>query len=164
MTTAEIKTFIGEFLQKLNIVFDGIEVVNDPATKKPRFIVKSKDSKLIIGSRGENLQAINLLIKQAIRKKSTEDEETANFLIDVNNYYGKRIDDVLYQAKITAERVRMFKRDIELLPMNAYERLLVHSYFSDDSVITTESQGEGKFRKIVLKYCASDVLKATTTI
>ena len=161
MTTEEIKTFIGEFLQKLNVVFDGIEVVNDPATKKPRFIVKSKDSKLIIGSRGENLQAINLLIKQAIRKRSAEDEE-ANFLIDVNNYYGKRIDDVLYQAKITAERVRMFKHDIELLPMNAYERLLVHSYFSDDNVITTESQGEGKFRKIVLKYCEPDsMLKAS---
>ena len=33
MTTEEIKTFIGEFLQRLNDVFDGIEVVNDPATK-----------------------------------------------------------------------------------------------------------------------------------
>ncbi|TSC61686.1 MAG: spoIIIJ-associated protein [Parcubacteria group bacterium Gr01-1014_48] len=162
MNTDEIKNLITEFLRKLTLDFDGIEVMDNPATKKPRFVVKTNDSKLLIGNRGANLQALNHIIKQAARKKSGDNETATNFLVDVNNYYGKRIDDVIYQAKITAERVRMFKRDIEMLPMNAYERLLVHSFFSDDKHITTESQGEGKFRKIVLKYCEVDALKAVT--
>lgn len=159
MSTDETKNLIIEFLRKLTIDFDGIDVVDNPATKKPRFIVKTNDSKLLIGNRGANLQAFNHVVKQAARKKSPNDEASADFLVDVNNYYGKRIDEVIYQAKITAERVRMFKRDIEMLPMNAYERLLIHSFFSDDASITTESQGEGKFRKIVLKYCESEPMK-----
>ncbi len=159
MQIDETKNHIAEFLKKLNTDVDGIEVVSNPATKKPRFLIRTKDSKLLIGNRGANLQALNLLIKQMVRKK-TGNEEASNFIIDVNNYYGKRIDEVLYQARITAERVRMFKRDIEMTPMNAYERLLVHSFFSEDTTVATESQGEGKFRKIVLKYRDAEVAQA----
>ena len=159
MNTDETKNLIEEFLKKLNIDFDGIEPVHNSVIKKQRFVVKTKDSKLLIGNRGENLQSLNLIVKQIARKKAPLDESSANFLVDVNNYYGKRIDEVIYQAKITAERVRMFKRDIEMMPMNAYERLLVHSFFSEDVSISTESQGEGKFRKIVLKYYEPNIPK-----
>lgn len=161
MNTEDTKNLILEFLKKLNIDIDRIETVNNPATHKPRFVIKTRDSKLLIGNRGANLYALNFLVKQIARKKVGSEEDPVNFLIDVNNYHGKRIDEVIYQAKITAERVRMFKRDIEMLPMNAYERLLVHTFFSDDSSITTESQGEGKFRKIVLKHCESDTHKVS---
>ncbi len=161
MNTEDTKNLITEFLGKLSIDVDGIEAINNPATQKPRFVIKTKDSKLLIGNRGANLHALNLLVKQIARKKVASEDAAVNFLIDVNNYHGKRIDEVLYQAKITAERVRMFKHDIEMLPMNAYERLLIHSFFSEDTSISTESQGEGKFRKIVLKYCETDAYKAS---
>jgi spoIIIJ-associated protein len=51
-----------------------------------------------------------------------------------------------------AQRARLFKHDVEMSPMNPYERLVVHELFAEDPEIVTESAGEGKFRHIVLKY------------
>ena len=55
-------------------------------------------------------------------------------------------------VRLLAQRARLFKHDVEMGPMSAYERLVVHELFADDPEIKTESQGEGKFRHIVLKH------------
>jgi spoIIIJ-associated protein len=59
---------------------------------------------------------------------------------------------VRQNARPLAQRARLFKHDVEMAPMSAYERLVVHELFSEDPEIKTESAGEGKFRHIVLKY------------
>ena len=51
-----------------------------------------------------------------------------------------------------ASRAKTFKRDIELEPMSSYERMIVHSTLADDTAVRTESDGEGKFRKVIIKY------------
>jgi spoIIIJ-associated protein len=79
-------------------------------------------------------------------------EDATNFLIDVNNYYENQMEKVRANARMLAQRARLFKHDVELPPQSAYERLVVHELFADDPEIGTESAGEGKFRHIVLKY------------
>jgi len=59
---------------------------------------------------------------------------------------------VRQNARMLAQRARLFKHDVELAPQSAYERLVVHELFAEDPEIKTESAGEGKFRHIVLKY------------
>jgi spoIIIJ-associated protein len=54
-----------------------------------------------------------------------------------------------------AERARSFQYDVELTPMNAYERLIVHTVLSDSPNVKTESSGEGRNRRVVIKYAAS---------
>ena len=112
--------------------------------------VTSNDSKELIGPSGEHLRALNTVARRLVETKYGE--EAASFLIDVNNYYEAKMDLVRANAKMLAQRARLFKHDVEMSPMSAYERLVVHELFSDDPEIKTESQGEGKFRHIVLKY------------
>ena len=50
------------------------------------------------------------------------------------------------------ERAKVFKYDVEMSPMNSYERRIIHSLFANDREISTESVGEGKVRRVVLKY------------
>jgi spoIIIJ-associated protein len=54
-----------------------------------------------------------------------------------------------------AERARSLQYDVELSPMSAYERLIVHTTLQDAPNVKTESQGEGRNRRVVIKYSAS---------
>ncbi len=112
--------------------------------------IQSPDSKHLIGQNGEHLRAINMLMHKMIEKEVGE--EAASFLIDVNDYHESKMEKVRQDARMLAQRARLFKHDVELEPMSAYERLVVHELFAEDPEIKTESAGEGKFRHIVLKY------------
>jgi spoIIIJ-associated protein len=77
------------------------------------------------------------------------------FLIDVNGYRTQKIKDLQNKALMMAERARSLQYDVELSPMSAYERLIVHTTLQDAPNVKTESQGEGRNRRVVIKYSAS---------
>jgi spoIIIJ-associated protein len=112
--------------------------------------ITSKDSKRLIGPHGEHLRALNTLARRLVEQKYGE--EAGNFLVDVNGYHEERMEAVRAQARMLAQRARLFKHDVEMNPMSPYERLVVHELFAEDPEIETQSQGEGKFRHVVLKY------------
>lgn len=112
------------------------------------FIVKTDDSSLLIGEGGKNLLALNYLVRRITEKKFNED---IHFLIDVNDYHKKHIDEVKDLARMHAQRVRYFKKDIEMPTMNAYERRIVHSILQEYPDIKTESVGTGQDRRVVIK-------------
>ena len=112
--------------------------------------VTSPESARLIGERGEHLRALNTVARRLVEQK--HGEEAANFLIDVNGYHESQMERVRQNARMLAQRARLFKHDVELAPQSAYERLVVHELFAEDPEIKTESAGEGKFRHIVLKY------------
>lgn len=114
--------------------------------------ITSQDSKVLIGPNGEHLHALNLLLHKIVEKEFGE--ESKNFLVDVNEYHESKMERVRHDARMLAQRARLFKHDVELEPMSAYERLVIHELFAEDPEIKTESAGEGKFRHIVLKYGA----------
>jgi spoIIIJ-associated protein len=73
-------------------------------------------------------------------------------MVDVNGYQLSRIRDLEQKARLLADRVRTFRSSAEMTPMTAYERMIVHSLFSNDPEITTESDGTGKMRHVILRY------------
>lgn len=141
-----LKECVTQFLEKLDIDFDTITV-----TSKHRTVVavQTPHSTLLIGPHGEHLRAVNTLLRRLVEQKSGA--ESANFLVDVNNYHEEQMEKVRQNALMLAQRARLFKRDVEMEPMSSYERLVVHELFADDPQIKTVSAGEGKFRHIVLK-------------
>lgn len=147
MKYEDIQKTIEEFLQRLQISITSIERL-DETSNHVVFSIQTNDSKILIGPGGEHLKALNMLVKHIVSKGSTD---TPNFIIDVNGYYLRHILEVKRNAKTLADRVRMFRAPIEMSPMNAYDRMLVHSAFADDPEIVTESEGEGKFRRVILK-------------
>ena len=143
----EITNEIKNFLDRLNIVSDSIDIKEHKL--HPIFSIQTKDSALLIGNRGETLHALNYIIKKIVEQKISKDER---FLIDINGYQERRLRELERQAELLADRARAFKREVELDPMSAYERMVVHSLFTNDPLIDTSSVGEGRFRRIVLQY------------
>lgn len=142
-----LKNAVAELLRSLDVVVERISVVGAHRTV---IAVESSDSKHLIGPNGEHLRALNTVARRLIETK--HGEGAANFLIDVNGYHEEKMEIVRNNAKMLAQRARLFKHDVEMSPMSSYERLIVHELFAEDPEIKTESSGEGKFRHIVLKY------------
>ena len=150
MSPEHITKTIEDFLNKLTIDFDAVELVR---TKNHNtFLIRTQNAGILIGNRGENLEALSYLIRRILDKNRDEEQEREVFIIDVNNYQTKKFQELIENAHLSAKRVKLFKQDVELAPMTSYERMIIHSAFSDDKEVITESDGQGKFRRVVIKY------------
>lgn len=114
------------------------------------------DGKLLIGARGDTVHALDHIVKKIIEHKNPpRDPEAARepmFLVDVNDYRSRQIRDLQAKVLMLADRARSFQYDVELSPMSAYERLIVHTTLQDAPNLKTESQGEGRNRRVIIKY------------
>ena len=146
MERAEIHTLVKEFFDALGAPVDSIEI-----SEGARTVVKvsSPEGVTLIGPKGEHLRALNHLARKIAETKAGED---VSFVIDVDGHLEGELERIRGNARMLAQRARLFKHEVELDPMTAYERLVIHELFADDPEIKTESRGEGKFRHIVLKY------------
>lgn len=116
--------------------------------------IETPDSRFMIGRDGETLKSLNHLI-QKILEKDFEEDGVKNILIDVNGYQRKRFDNLKNIAHMMAERAKYFKSNIEIDPMPAFERRIIHLFLENDKEIKTESEGEGQNRRVVIKYINS---------
>jgi spoIIIJ-associated protein len=144
---------IREILSRMQIACDGVKIVT--VGPSALYLVSSSDSALLIGTRGENLRALNYLVKKIVENKFGEEYGRA-VTVDVGGYQKKQIEDVQNNARMLAERVRLFRSSVEMSPMSSYERMIVHALFSEDPAVMTESEGEGPHRRVVIK-CRSGV-------
>ncbi len=114
-------------------------------------MIDTPDSRFMIGRDGETLRSLNHIVRKMIEKTSDE-EQAANLFIDINAYQKKRFDNLKTIAHMMAERARYFKSSIEVDPMPAYERRIVHMFLEGAPDIKTESEGYGANRRVVIKY------------
>jgi len=162
-----VEPVLKDILSALGISYKGI--VRSEIAGQTIFTIESDaDSRTLIGPHGDAIYALDTLVKKIVEKKaygkaaegapSDGSGDTAVreplFLVDVNGYRAQRIKDLQTKALMMAERARSFQYDVELEPMTAYERLIVHTTLQDKPNIKTESQGEGRSRRVVIKYSA----------
>ncbi|MDO8483089.1 MAG: R3H domain-containing nucleic acid-binding protein [bacterium] len=151
MDHTKTKKIIEDTLKFMGVSFQTVEKVDSVDSKHERFMIRTEESALLIGSKGENLGALNYIIKRIVSKTLSPEGE-AKFFIDVNEYHEKALESVKAKAKIMSERARSFRSDVELEPMSSYERMLIHSFLEGTPDIKTESVGEGVSRRVVIKY------------
>jgi spoIIIJ-associated protein len=154
MDNGKTKTIIETLLKHMGLGFDSVEQDDLPESKHTRFTIRTEESALLIGAKGENLGAFNYVAKRIVSKASP-DNLPVKFFIDVNGYHDKALEAIKAKAKIMSERARSFKADIELEPMSSYDRMLIHSYLEGAPDIKTESKGDGAERRVVIKYTGS---------
>jgi spoIIIJ-associated protein len=160
-----VENILVEMLDALGVSHSG--VLKNQIAGQTVFAIQMQDARQLIGMHGDTVHAIDHLVKKIAEKRtvearaeaSTEREEAAEaeylqFLVDVNDYRAKQIKDLETKALMMAERARSFQYDVELTPMNAYERLIVHTVLSESPNVKTESLGEGRNRRVVIKYAA----------
>ena len=121
--------------------------------------IQVDDGKILIGGHGDTIHAIDFLMKRLVEERALKEKVAGemHFLVDVNDYRTRQIKDLQTKALMMAERARSFQYDVELSPMSAYERLIVHTTLQDAPNVKTESQGEGRNRRVVIKYAAEEV-------
>ena len=103
---------------------------------------------MLIGYKGNTLNALQLIFAQIL---STQLDEVVTVLIDINDYRQKR-EKYLKSLGLKAARQAMEnKQDVELPPLSAYERRIIHMALKGEEGVSTESIGEGFDRHIVVK-------------
>jgi spoIIIJ-associated protein len=142
------KKTIEEMLDKITV--DGqVEILE--TSDGYQFTIRTQEGGLLIGENGKNLISFNHIVKKIIRKKTENLKENFSFFLDINDYQAKKIEDIKNIARLNAQRVRYFKKEIALKPMTSFERRVVHTTLADCPDIITESQGETVFRQVVIK-------------
>ncbi len=153
MDKETIQNLIKELIEKTMVGVNSISVLEDNG-KGTWFAVEVKEPHFFIGRDGEALYALNHLIRRMVESKIPQGENTPelDFLIDINGFQKKRVDSVRAVAHMMAERARYFKSNIEVDPMSAFERKIVHEFLADATDLKTESSGMGPSRRVVIKY------------
>jgi spoIIIJ-associated protein len=109
--------------------------------------IKGDGSGLLIGKRGQNLDAIQYIVNKAISKYA---DNRKMIVVDTEAYRKRREDSLLALAARLAEKVKKSKKALTVGHMNAHDRRIIHLALQNDESLTTKSRGEGEFRKIVI--------------
>ena len=149
---SEVVQVASDVVSKLIRLMD-IDVIStmrhtDGEDEGPFFDIEGEDSALLIGRRGETLRALQLLVRTIVGRKLGTN---LNFTVDVEGYDDRRRQSLSNLADRVASRVIKTGRSIELEPMSARERRIVHISLADQKGIQTESSGEGKDRRVVIQ-------------
>lgn len=148
--TERIRDIIETILSAMGIS-GTVESVPEDAIKGTRFHITTDESPLLIGDQGANLAALSHVVRKVVERRLGEDAKHG-FIVDVDNYQGRRIAELKALSATTADQVRHFKADAELEPMPPYERMIVHTILAEEHDVATESTGEGKARRVIVRF------------
>ena len=158
MNKEEIQNLIKELIEKTTIGVREISFTKEGSqdNSKTIFSVEVNEPHLFTGRGGEALSALNHLVRKIVETKTTPvldaNTHNPNILVDINGFQKRRIENIHAIAHMMAERARYFKSNIEVDPMSAFERRIVHEFLSEATDLKTESTGEGISRRVVIKY------------
>jgi predicted RNA-binding protein Jag len=116
------------------------------------FSVKSVEFEKVSLNKDDFAKDLVYLLKRLFNKGALVGGESFKCTIDINDLQSRADDKIKMKASAGAEEARKLKTDILLDPMSSYERMVVHSTLSGSVDITTESVGEGRERRIKIKY------------
>lgn len=105
----------------------------------------------IIGRRGQTLDSLQYLTSLVVNKDK-ERESYVKVVLDTEDYRKKREETLVRLAKRLAGKVSKTGKKVELEPMNPYERRIIHSALQNYADVTTYSEGEEPFRKVIIEH------------
>ena len=140
------KTFLNEVFEAMGLTvvitikYDDIENFMD-------IDLSGDEMGVLIGKRGQTLDSLQYLTSLVVNKEA---ENYIRVKVDTENYRKRRKDTLENLAKNIAFKVKRTKRTLSLEPMNPYERRIIHSALQSDKYVTTHSEGEEPFRRVVV--------------
>ena len=102
---------------------------------------------ILIGKRGQTLDSLQYLANRVANKHQSG---YVRVKLDTENYRARREETLKHLAKNIAHKVKKNRRPVALEPMNPYERRIIHSALQNDPYVTTHSEGEEPYRKVVV--------------
>jgi spoIIIJ-associated protein len=148
METEHITTEIQTILEKMGFLRD-LETIEVHHGTASRFEVRIHgEARMLIGERGNNLAAFEHVLKKIVKKKHNDE---VKFTLDINDYRMRRLEDLKQEVKTAAKDVRLYRKDVPLRAMTAFERRIVHLLLEEYPDITTQSIGIDPERRVVIK-------------
>ncbi|MBO4424063.1 MAG: protein jag [Spirochaetales bacterium] len=142
----ELETSVCEFIDGMiaHMGYESKTTVSSRKGKKVNLEIASDSSNIIIGRKGKNLDAIQVLANVYAGNIDSE----RKIIVDSEGYRIRHEEQIIKNAYRTAMQVRKTGRSRLLEPMNPYERRLVHTALNDVTGIETKSEGEGLYKQV----------------
>jgi spoIIIJ-associated protein len=138
------KAFLNNYFLRMGIE---AEVLTEYEENMLKIEIKGEKAGLIIGYRGETLDALQTILAAVINKN---EENHIKILLDIENYRKKRIKTLEELALKEANTVIAKRRSVTLEPMVPFERKVIHTVLQDHPKVKSESIGDEPYRKVVI--------------
>ena len=139
-----------DFLKEMFIAMGLIVNVETSLTDKHLEIkISGDDMGIIIGKRGQTLDAIQYLVNLVVNKGTAP---YISVTLDTENYRERRKETLETLAHNLARKVKHTGKNVVLEPMNPYERRIIHSALQNDKYVSTYSEGTDPYRRLVIEY------------
>lgn len=143
-TAKNARAFLKELTVKMNVPAE-IEV--SESAEQLKMVLSGENMSILIGRRGETLDAIQYLTSLNVNRGR---EDYLRVSLDTENYRAKREEALRKLAVRMANRCKKSGRRVALEPMNPYERRILHSALQADPEVTTHSEGEEPYRRVII--------------
>lgn len=114
-----------------------------------RFNIESADSSILIGRHGENLDSLQTILHAMLYKLFTA-EELPDVVVDVDNWKTNREAELKDLAAKVVQKVKFSNKPQSLSNLKPFERRIVHLTLENNPDVETRSEGEGRFRKLIV--------------
>ena len=141
-----VKFFLNDVFAAMNIEVV-VNVEYDEKERNMNIDLAGEDMGMLIGKRGQTLDSLQYLVSLVVNK---ETEEYVRVKVDTENYRERRKATLENLAKNMAHKVKRIRRSVSLEPMNPYERRIIHAALQDDKYVTTHSEGDEPYRRVVI--------------
>ena len=141
---ADPKEFLDNVFKAMNMSVN-IDVVKEG--NEINIELSGDDMGVLIGKRGQTLDSLQYLTSLVVNKGTSE---YIRVKVDTEDYRKRRKETLENLAKNLAYKVKRTKKSVSLEPMNPYERRVIHSALQNDKYVSTHSEGEEPYRKVVI--------------
>lgn len=142
----QVKGATEELLSRLGI--EGEVGVTTDETGAYRVHISTAETGLLIGFHGQTLESFQIILALIVAKDLGSWQKV---YVNVGDYREKREEALMHMAQTAAERAIASQRPVELARLSAAERRVIHLTLSGDDRVETESVGEGRSRKLLVK-------------
>lgn len=144
-TIKYVEQFVKDTLKAMNME---VEITSSIDEDGALYVdMKGDNMGILIGKRGQTLDSLQYLANRVANKHQSD---YVRVKLDTENYRARREETLKHLAKNIAHKVKRNRRPVILEPMNPYERRIIHSTLQSDPYVTTHSEGEEPYRKVVV--------------
>ena len=144
-TIKAVEEFVQDTLKAMNMEVEIVSSIDEDGALCVD--MKGEHMGILIGKRGQTLDALQYLANRVANKHQ---DGYVRVKLDTENYRARREETLKHLAKNIAHKVKRNRRPVALEPMNPYERRIIHSALQSDPYVTTHSEGEEPYRKVVV--------------
>ena len=135
-------------LQRIvDMISEGSTIKAERKNGRIFYKVEGGNSALLIGKRGQTLEAMQYLVEKVVNKQN---ETRLRILVDVEGYLETRQSNLKRMASKMAEKAQKINKPVTIGQMNAYDRRIVHLHLKDNQAVRTQSVGDGNYRKLIV--------------